>query len=460
MARFVTVVTEIAGHSREYRKKGVLIMIRQLICIAGALLAAAACAYAGEAGRIVFVVGQVNIANHGVNQGDAVHEGDEISTGSDGYVYLKTVDNGFLILRPSSRARIVNYHIDKNNPQNTRIKLELQNGVARSISGEAVKAARQNFRFNTPVAAIGVRGTDFTVFTDADTSRVAVISGGIVVSGFAGSCGPEGTGPCEGNSSHELFANQVGQMLQVKRGQAAPQLLPSSSAGVEPARADEPGKANALGGTELSLDPQKSANLQRSGLSQLPAVTPPPVVDSKPTVPAVVEVPFKEVMWGRFSAVLGKPADVSIEKMASAGSNVGINSFFAIYLVNSGSSWVLPERGSVGFALKQSESYVVDQFSHVVTPAALENAQLQVDFGKKSFATSFDLLVGQERFAMSSQGEITKDGRMYGGSLYKAGNNMEVTGIIGPDKSGNAYYLFQRLIDPKRVATGITAWGK
>ncbi len=429
-------------------------MLRQFISMA-CLLAAAACAYAGEAGRIVFVVGQANIANHGINQGDAVHEGDEISTGSDGYVYLKTVDNGFLILRPSSRARIVNYHIDQKNPQNTRIKLELLTGVARSISGEAVKAARQNFRFNTPVAAIGVRGTDFTVFTDADTSRVAVISGGIVVSGFAGSCGPEGSGPCEGNSSHELFANQVGQMLQIKRGQAAPQLLPSSS--VELARAEESSKANALGGNELSLDPQKSANLQRSGLNPPPTVTP---STEKPTVPAVVEVPFKEVMWGRFSTVLGKPGDVSIEKMANTGSNVGINNFFAIYLANSGSSWLLPERGSAGFALKQSESYVMDQVSRVVTPAVLENAQLQVDFGKKSFATSFDLVVGQERFAMSSQGDVTKDGRMYGGSLYKPGNNMDVTGIIGPDNLGSAFYLFQRLIDPQRVATGITAWGK
>lgn len=140
----------------------------------------AACAWSGiaqaaEAGRIVLVHGTAQVANRTLALGDAVAEGDEIATGKDGYVYLRTVDNGLLILRPSSRARIVTYHVDRQNPANTRIKFELLSGVARSVSGEAVKLARQNFRFNTPVAAIGVRGTDFTVYTDQQTSRKSVV---------------------------------------------------------------------------------------------------------------------------------------------------------------------------------------------------------------------------------------------------------------------------------------------
>ena len=154
-----------------------------------------------------------------------MQEGELLTTGADGFIYVKTVDNGLFILRPNTKARIAAYHVDAKNPANTRIKLELLSGVARSQSGDAVKLARQNFRFNTPVAAIGVRGTDFTVFTDQDTSRVAVISGGIVVSGFAGACRPEGSGPCEGMASRELSASQRGQLLQVQRGQGAPQLM-------------------------------------------------------------------------------------------------------------------------------------------------------------------------------------------------------------------------------------------
>jgi hypothetical protein len=158
-------------------------------------------AYAGEAGRIVFVTGEVYADSRRAALNDAVREGQELSTGKDGYVYLKTADDGLLILRPASRARIVAYHVDRQVPSNTHVKLELLSGVARSVSGTAVKQARQNFRFNTPVAAIGVRGTDFTVFTDQESSSVTVLSGAIVVSGFGGACLPTGGGPCEHTAS-------------------------------------------------------------------------------------------------------------------------------------------------------------------------------------------------------------------------------------------------------------------
>lgn len=192
-----------------------------------------ASAAAGEAGKIVFVTGQAQLAARAAQLDAAVQEGDELATGTDGYIYVKTADNGFLILRPNSKARVIAYHADSAKPANTRVKFELLSGVARSISGTAVKQARQNFRFNTPVAAIGVRGTDFIVFTDQQTSRVAVVSGGVVVSGFAGSCGPEGGGPCEGNLSRELFAGQADALLQVQRGQKAPQLLRGQSVSPE-----------------------------------------------------------------------------------------------------------------------------------------------------------------------------------------------------------------------------------
>src|SRR6202008_1200156 len=104
----------------------------------------------------------------------AVQEGDELVTGADGYIYVKTVDSGFLVLRPNSRARIVTYRIDAANPANSQVKFELLKGVARSITGQGIKQARQNFRFNTPVAAIGVRGTGFVVRTNEQTSFVTV----------------------------------------------------------------------------------------------------------------------------------------------------------------------------------------------------------------------------------------------------------------------------------------------
>ena len=51
--------------------------------------------------------------------------------------------------------------IDEANPSDSQVKLNLIEGTARAVSGEAAKAAKERFRLNTPIAAIGVRGTDY-----------------------------------------------------------------------------------------------------------------------------------------------------------------------------------------------------------------------------------------------------------------------------------------------------------
>ena len=209
------------------------------------LMFASSALFAGEAAQIVFSAGEARVAGRVARVGDNISEGDMLVTGGDGYLYLKTRDNGFFILRPNSSGRIVSYQIDTNDPANNRIKLELQQGVARHISGDAVKNARQNFRFNTPVAAIGVRGTDFTVFANAETTRVAVLSGGVVVSPLSGECVSSGLGPCDGALSRELFAEKIGHTLQVDRGQVPVLVKGSDKApdAIAPPRTNEP-KAN------------------------------------------------------------------------------------------------------------------------------------------------------------------------------------------------------------------------
>lgn len=189
----------------------------------GWLFCLASFAWAGDAARVVFVAGQALVAGQQVQVGSVVPEGAKLQTGADGYLYLETVDKGFFIMRPNTKAQIVAYQIDAKNMANSRMKLELESGVARHISGEAAKSARQNFRFNTPVAAIGLRGTDFTIYADQNATRITVLSGGVVVSSLSGACVAEGFGPCEGASSRELFANlntnaRITQTLLVERG--------------------------------------------------------------------------------------------------------------------------------------------------------------------------------------------------------------------------------------------------
>lgn len=179
--------------------------------------------------NVVYVSGDVKINNSTVKLHQQVLVNQKIQTGADGHIYLKSADNGFLVLRPNSTAFVRAYSVDAKNPQNNRIKIELENGVARHISGEAVKAARQNFRFNTPVAAIGVRGTDFVIATDINASRIAVNSGGIAISPFNKTCQADGFGACQGKSVMELFANANVEnnknILEVSANDKIPRLL-------------------------------------------------------------------------------------------------------------------------------------------------------------------------------------------------------------------------------------------
>ena len=464
--------------------------------VGAALLACGALAHAGEAGRIVFVTGDVQVDSRRVALNDAVQEGQELKTGKDGYIYLKTIDDGLLIVRPSSVARIVAYHVDRQVPANTHVKLELLSGVARSVSGTAVKQARQNFRFNTPVAAIGVRGTDFTVATDQESSSVTVLSGAIVVSGFGGGCLPTGGGPCEHTASRELAAGQSGQMLRVKRGEATPQLLNMGTAApdaVAPPRSDEPtvsaGKNGGSALNEPALDPQKAVlviqqvrNVQKTdspgNLAEQPTSTPKPdivvvpevpVVDvpsvpvaptptPPPTPPAVPAVPPSQLAWGRWAVVAEQAATINAAALvAEGGKRVAYNSYYTIVRTK-GPEWTVPEQGAVGFALRGSEAFVMNSATNVATAATLQNGELQVDFGKRTFTTGFDLLSGSEVLKMRGSGRVGNLGDLSGNSQFIQPNNMSVSGSLGANN--DAAYIFSSRLDDKRVANGVTYWTK
>ena len=521
------------------------LMLRRCIQLFFLLWAATGMAQAGEAGRVVLAVGDVQIAGLRAAAGSVIHEGDELATGGDGYAYMKTIDNGFLILRPNSRARIIAYHIDTQDAANTRIKLELLDGVARSISGQAVKQARQNFRFNTPVAAIGVRGTDFTIFTDQQTTRITVAAGGIIASGFSAACDPAGSGPCEGSASRELFAGQTGKLLQINRDRALPQLLRSNGLSPDisaPPRNDEPdGKTTgagtgkpALAVNDISLEAQKGTLPLIAHATQpaaplpvvvepvaaipvvaKPAVMEPVVVEPVAAMPAVVEpvvvepvvvesvvvepvvaepvaaipvvvepvsaipvvvkpvvvqsvvvepvvIPQRQIIWGRWQALLGQPGNIDIPKILNKQSTqiFAICTYFAI-LRSSGADLQMPSQGAMGFALTQSEAYILNETSGALAPAALENARLQIDFAQSTFDTGFDLISQQnERFPFQAQGVVAGDGTLYGNSQFVSPTNMAVSGAVSVENGGNAAYIFQGRINNQTLAPGVAAWTK
>ncbi|GAB3386261.1 FecR family protein [Massilia agri] len=435
-------------------------MLHKYALVALLLCATSGTAMAAEAGRVVFVAGKADIGRHAASQDAVVEEGDELSTGADGYIYVKTVDNGFLILRPNSTARIVAYAIDKQDPSKTQVKLELTQGVARTISGQGVKQARQNFRFNTPVAAIGVRGTDFTVYTDQQTTRVTVLSGGVVMSGFGTGCSAAGTGPCEGRDARELFAGQSGLLLQVERGGQVPQLIQNPALSPDQAqkpRSDEPAVtpgAPSAPIAQVNLDPRRSDSLNNA--RPAPAPVPPPV-DTRPPVVIVepeppVEQSEPEIFWGRWQAVASKPAKPG--RIEDPEMDIPFyNSQYAIARIKN-SSLVMPKEGTAAFRLEGGEAVMTTGSYERV--ASVESGQLNMDFSKRTFVTSLVVAAGSQRANVVGSGVVSDNGMLYEDSR----SDTMIRGFLGGPKAEQAGYIFKNSANPGVTVSGATLWGR
>ncbi|MFB9244348.1 FecR domain-containing protein [Massilia antarctica] len=420
---------------------------------------AAGQAGAAEAGRIVFVTGEVQLASKAAVLDSAVQEGDELSTGSQGYVYMKTVDGGFLILRPNSKARVIAYKVDADNPANTRVKLELLSGVARSISGQGVKLSRQNFRFNTPVAAIGVRGTDFIVSTDQLTTRIAVVSGGVVVSGFDGACGPEGGGPCEGRGSRELFAGQPGMLLQVDKGQNVPKLLNNPGASPDqaaPPRSDEPSGRVATPATTVPTVPGTAVNLdaKKDAINQL---NKPPVAPVLPPVPPVVVAPEPkgpDVIWGRWERIANTPPDPAVVARLNnpAYDDGTVVGSYAIKR-RLDSNLVLPAEGKVSFELAESEASLQRKGGDALQ-AKITDASLNVNFGTRSFNTSMLVYSPEGETRVRATGDVHSKGNLVNNSA----SNTTVQGYLTGAKADGAQFIFKTIDGQSWNAEGYTRW--
>lgn len=417
------------------------INVYRLVTIGVALLLMleGAFARADEVGKVVLVVGNVLMAGTPLQVGDNVKAAVPMSTGSDGYLYIKTVDNGFLILRPNTVASVVAYRVDPEHPAESRFKIELQHGVARSISGDAVKNARQNFRFNTPVAAIGVRGTDFTAYADAAITRVAVLSGGVVVSSFGGNCTHEGGGPCEGSGARELFAGQPGHALQVAKG-GVPQLIKGNGLvpdAIVPPRKDEPVAvpAKSTGGlSEPNLDPIKANSFARAG--------------------GGADVP---IQWGRWQPLAEHQPTIDLANLRKTQNLEVMNLYYAL-LRPLQTVWENPAGSMADFQL-QGADVVVRSTAGQGGLGSLENGRLRIDFSRQTFSTGFDLLVAGQRFARQAEGRLALDGKFDNVGMYVPGNNIVVSGVLGRENGLQAAYVFQSRLDDNRVAYGAAIWG-
>ncbi|OMH30392.1 FecR domain-containing protein [Motiliproteus sp. MSK22-1] len=181
-------------------------------------------------GKVIFSTGNVwaldqNGDRKPLQKGSSLYRGHQVFTDAKSYLQLKMVDQGFLSLGPDSVVEIVEYQFDANNQSSNQVRIDLKQGTMRSITGVVGQTDKKRFRLNTPVAAIGIRGTDFSLFTSDSITQAQVSLGGIVMSAFGTGCQRSALGPCEGSGMAELYGHMADRYLELKQGQEHPELL-------------------------------------------------------------------------------------------------------------------------------------------------------------------------------------------------------------------------------------------
>ena len=175
------------------------------------------------AGKVLFVLGGASIERGqtalAAQRGAQVEVGDTLVTARSGRMHLRMADGALISLKPDTRFTVEDYAVPEPEPasapeersqqsqrapastsgligaarENGSAVLNLVRGGFRTITGLIGKRDRSAYQLKTPVATIGIRGTDFSVYQCAsncnsdDGLYLGVWEGAINVQNDAGS---------------------------------------------------------------------------------------------------------------------------------------------------------------------------------------------------------------------------------------------------------------------------------
>jgi len=434
--------------------------VAMAISILGALVGVAHAEQA-PAGTVVFVSGPVELVSADgsrkpLTAGAAIRPGEQIATGADGYAHVRMVDNGFVAVRPQSRLAIEIYDYDAANPAASRIKLRLQEGNARTVSGKGGEAAKHNYRFNTPMAAIGLRGTDYTVVSTEGSTRVSVSRGAVTVTPLGGGCTADTFGPCSTTNSRELTAALRHAYLEVNARNAMPVLVkpeqdPQGGANQNPSsRPDEPhadGRQDLKTGGSKDTTAQVAADKIALGLESVPVpgpVTVPVVTPPTPTEPA-------QFVWGRWSSYAkgdGSPAITTL--LDGKREIVYANDVFGL-LRNDPIPTSIPSQGAFTFKLADSEAYALS--GGALSPAQVTSGSFGLDFNQRTFETALSVQHGQATEQLIAKGNVQFQGLLIADPTR---SNMNLAGAVSGSGT-QAAYVFDKPLSSGSIL-GAVRW--
>lgn len=416
---------------------------------APAALAAPAAAVAPAVASVAKAVGTVSLSI-GVSElrragkaltiarGSAIAVGDTISTSPSGHVHIQFVDGAHVSVRPDSVLRVETYQYDPAHPAASTVKFFLEKGVVRAISGAAAHAARDRFRLNTPLVAIGVRGTDFTTRAGPRSAVVVVNQGAIVLAPLDAGCPAAGLGPCGGSRARTLTASMRGIALVYRGNGADPSFQP----------------LNTLRGTDKIAPIMQIMQQEREGAAQSATV----VADSAAPTSVTPLLPVQHgLIWGRWSNAAAPGDNLTVPFMAALqGKQVTVgDGYYFLFRNETGPNLISAAGGQASFSLQGGSAYyrsTANEFS----AASIQGGTLGIDFARDTFATSLTM-------SSAATGPVALSAS---GTLNPA-NGIFLSATPGPHVAGalsfntlQAGYLFSNVLANGATLSGATLWGR
>lgn len=425
------------------------ILIAGVCCVAPGLRAQTPTLDNTEVAEVLLVIGAVQAQRGGqslpLSRGNSLRVGDSIQTSANGHIHLRFVDGALVSLRPASLLRIQEYRFDKQNPTASVVKFQLDQGVVRAISGQAADLAKDRFRLNTPLAAIGVKGTDFVVEVAPNRINAIVNQGAIILAPFNGQCRAESLGPCATLAARELSAAVRGMALTYSATMASPQLLPLSQ----------------LRGSDLlNLPPAQPVSGENTSSNQATRLHQIQSNESLDTGGLLRKLGSSNTLtWGRWGQAVPQDSLTQAFRDAMQGRSVTIgDGYYFLFRQEVGVPNLLAlDQGPVQFSLQQGHAHFVDN-SNELHVASIKGGQLGINFSTREFVTALQLdTAAAPSQTLQSSGKIDPQSGIFLSNTGPASSG-KVAGALSLD-TRQAGYLFS-LPTVGGQYKGATLWGR
>lgn len=136
-------------------------------------------------GTVIGMEGQAWAATDGTRRGlrlqAKVHAGEELLTGDNSKLQILFNDDSILSLGSQSSMVIDRYVYDPDRAVNSGLVQRMQRGTFRTVTGRIAEQNPENFEIQSPLAVIGIRGTDIVgmINPDGTHQEIGTMSGRI-----------------------------------------------------------------------------------------------------------------------------------------------------------------------------------------------------------------------------------------------------------------------------------------